>query len=187
MNIGLVGHPAVGKDIVANFIVKNYGYSHVSTSDLIREYITEHNLGIATREHMREVANNLRAKHGGGYLVELGLEKVNDKAIISGMRAVEEAAAFKKTGGVLLAVTAPLELRYTWTRGRARATDNITFEVFKEHEEVEANSKDAGKQNVYAVMALADYTISNDGTLEELYGKIEGIMKKLNITHEQSL
>ena len=175
-NIGIVGHQGVGKDMVSNYIVDHFQYQHVSTSDFIREYIAKHNLGTPTRDLMREIGNKLRAEHGGDYLVRLAFEKSPDNTVVSGMRAIEEVESFKSKGGIVIGVTAPIELRYKWTQGRGRAGDGVTLEEFKRHEMHEADSQSAKTQNINAVMSMADYVITNDGSVRHLHAKIADII-----------
>jgi hypothetical protein len=39
------------------------------------------------------------------------------------------------------------------------------------------NSSDPNKQNIAACMQLADYTFTNDGSLEELYKEIDVVLE----------
>ena len=73
----------------------------------------------------------------------------------------------------LIITAAPIELRYE--RSSKRNRDTIDFKMFKHQEDLEL-AGGANKQNIKDAMALADYTIINDGTPEELYEKIEKII-----------
>jgi len=68
-------------------------------------------------------------------------------------------------------VDADLEVRYSRIHTRGTSKDNVTLEAFKAiaiHEE-----EGGGKHNIRAVLDMADYTIMNNGTVEELCVKVD--------------
>lgn len=177
--IGLVGHPSCGKDTVADYLVEKYEFVHVSTSNLIRDYIKENNLGEPTRENMLTVGNELRRKSGPGILSTMSLAKNADRLAISGIRVIGEAETIKLAGGKIICVTAPLESRYARAQARGRVGENITLDKFKQAEDKELTNSDLNAQNVNAVIDMANFTISNEGTLEELYKKVDEVLQQV--------
>ena len=168
--IGLTGYQSSGKDTAAE-VLALHGFLHISTSDLIRKEMTS--LGIPTdRDHIREFATEKRAERGPGYLAEEACALAKEKTVISGIRNAAEVEVLRKKFGndfSLIVVDAPLETRYKWAVTRNRETDRITFEQFTEQQQKERAST---SQQVDTVIALADKTIINDGTLEELKKKV---------------
>ncbi len=179
MKLAFVGPPAVGKDAVANYIEQKFGLTHISSGDLIRNYVKEHNLGELDRKNLQTVGNKLRAEQGGDVLVRIALEKVKENLIISGLRAIDEVKTFKKNGGKIISINAPLQRRYELGKLRGRIGDTVSFEDFKKIEEEERNNTDRNGQNVDRVMAMADVEIENDGTLEDLFKKCDQVVEKL--------
>lgn len=179
MLIGLVGHPSSGKDTVAAYLVDTHGFTHVSSSDSVRFYIAEHQMGEANRDLMRAVSTTLREKHGADYLVRLALENEAPLLVVSGLRAIAEGEAIKKAGGVILACTTPIGVRYKRAKERGRVGDEITFETFKSQEEAETSNPNPEAQNVSAVITMADYTINNTGTISDLHVKVNDIISGL--------
>ena len=176
MIIGLVGHPSSGKDTVAKYLVDKYGFTHVSTSDLLREYVRKEGLGEPTRELLNKVGTFVREKNGADYLVSLGLQNNAPRIVISGIRSLSEGNKIKSSGGYIFALYAPIELRYELSRGRGRVGDG-TFEEFKTIEEKESRNTDPNAQNVEGVMALADFTADNISGLDTLYKQIDLIIE----------
>lgn len=168
--IGLTGHQSSGKDTAAEVLAER-GFLHISTSDLIRVEMRE--LGIPTdRDHIREFATKKRSERGAGYLAELASLKATEKTVISGLRNAEEVEILRKKFGAdfcLVVIDAPLETRYKWALARNRETDHITFEQFAEQQQKERAS---ASQQVDIIIAMADKTIVNDGTLEDLKKKV---------------
>jgi len=179
MKLAFVGPPAVGKDAIANYIEQKYNITHISSGDIIRDYVKSNNLGELTRENLQKVGNALRAEKGGDVLVRIAFEKAQGDLIISGLRAIGEVETFKKLGGIVISISAPLETRYEFAKVRRRISDNVTFEEFKEIEESEKTNTDENGQNVDKVVSMADYEIVNNGSLEDLFIKCDELILKL--------
>lgn len=168
--IGFTGYQSSGKDTAAEVLAEQ-GFVHISLGDLIRAEMST--LGISTdRDHIREFATKKRNERGPGYLAEQASALVKEKTVISGIRNAKEAEIFQKQFGkdfTLVVVDAPLETRYKWALARNRETDQITFAQFAGQQQKERSSI---SQQIDAVMAVADKTIVNDSTLEELKKKV---------------
>jgi dephospho-CoA kinase len=179
MKIAFVGQPAVGKDAVSEYVAKEFGLAHISSGDIVRKYVTDNNLGSLERKNLQIIANQLRAERGGGCLIDMALEKNPDNVIISGLRAVDEVKTFKKHGGIVISVTAPIEQRYFFAKMRGRIDDTVSFEDFKKIEDEERAGAGHTTQNVDQVVAMADIEIVNDGTLEQLFEKGKKVVEGL--------
>lgn len=177
MLIGVVGTFAAGKDTVAEYLVEK-GFSHYSTGDLVRAYITDNQLGGLDRDNLRKIATKLRAEKGTGILVEMALADQSRPMVISGIRNPGEVNALKKAGGTLIAVDAPIERRYAWAKARGRLDDVVTSEDFKRQEAAEETDNPAAPQ-ITAVIALADFDVANDGSLADLHQKIDTVLEHL--------
>jgi len=183
MIIGLTGTLASGKDTAADYLKKK-SFSHVSLSDLVRDECDLKGLP-KDRDTLQMVANDLRKKFGSNILAKKALEKIiktkSNKILITSIRNPAEIEELKKNDKFfLILIDAPIELRYKRLKIRKRAEDFVSFKKFKIQEKVEMSSKDESNQQLNKVFALADFKIINDGTIEELYQKIEEIFKKIN-------
>src|SRR5581483_2226623 len=177
--LGVTGYPASGKDTLSNYLVDHYEFSHLSTSDIVRTYIKENNLGEMTRPLVRETATQLRQKFGGDYLMKEALKDPHPRLIISGIRSLGEAETLKKAGGKLIALDVPIEQRYQWAAKRKRASDQISFEQFRAKQEDEEKNQNINDCNVNAVLAMADYSLSDYKDFEDFYQKIDQLMSKI--------
>lgn len=181
MVIGITGTDGAGKGAVVDYLVNKKGYKHYSSRALITAEIEARGLN-STREIMREVANDMRKQYGLDVIVTTALKKAADEdaIVIESIRAVAEAEALKAAGGVLLAVDADQQLRYERITGRQSASDKVTFTEFVAHEELEMNDPDPNGMQKAAVIKMADYTIMNDTSLEELHDNIEQFLKQFH-------
>ncbi len=176
MKIAFVGPPAVGKDAASNYIEQKYNLTHISSGDIVRKYVTDNNLGALDRKNLQEVATKLRTEKGGDILIKIAMEKNKDNVILSGLRAIDEVETFKKLGGLVVSIVAPLEKRYDMARLRGRIDDKVSLEDFKKIESEEKSNTNRNSQNVDKVVEMADLEIINDGTLEDLYKKCDELI-----------
>ncbi|MDR0957505.1 MAG: AAA family ATPase, partial [Candidatus Nomurabacteria bacterium] len=86
--IGLGGTFASGKDSLANFLVEKFGFTNVSTGDMVRVAARER-YGDIERPTLKKVGAELRNELGAGALVLRGLQEPRP-LIISGIRAIGE-------------------------------------------------------------------------------------------------
>jgi dephospho-CoA kinase len=88
--------------------------------------------------------------------------------VVESVRVPGEVEELKKAGGILLSVDADIEKRYERIVARKSETDQVSFEEFRENEEREMNSSDPDKQNITAVMRMADIHLENNGSIDDL-------------------
>ncbi|MEW5901888.1 MAG: AAA family ATPase [Acidobacteriota bacterium] len=168
--IGLTGTNSAGKGEVAAYLGKK-GYAYFSLSDLIREELRKTGKK-ATRDNLIAAGNALRRRYGPDILARRVMKKVKGKAVIDSIRNTREAAFLRKQKGfVLVAVNAPVELRYERAKKRGRPESAGSLEEFIAKEKVEMAAGADGQQ-LRRCLALADVTLMNDGTLAELHRQI---------------
>ena len=184
MLIGVTGTDGSGKGMVVEYLLKHKGFVHYSARELITTEIGKRGLS-KSRENTRIVANDMRRQHGNDVIVATALKKIKEQgvtdAVVESIRALAEAKTLKENGGILLAVDANQTLRYQRVVARGSETDHITFEEFKAQEMLEMNDPDPHGMQKAKVMELADATILNEGSLEELHRDIEQFLQKYGI------
>ncbi len=177
--IGVTGHPASGKDTVADYLVSK-GFNKVSGGDILREEMIK--LGIPTdRSHLHEFVAGMRQKYGNGYLSDETIKRIKGDTVISGIRNLEEVKIFREklvSNFKLIAVEAPQEVRYRWARERGRIGDDISLEKFKKEEDQE-KANDSGSHEVDLVIGQADFKIVNETTKEDLFANVDKILLQI--------
>jgi dephospho-CoA kinase len=172
--IGLTGPNGAGKGEAAE-ILKAQGYDDFSLSDVIRDKLQEEGKA-ASRDNMIEKGNALRRQFGPDILARLIMDRVRGKAVIDSIRNASEVEYLRARGGfVLIAVDAPVETRFERVRARGRDESAQTLEQFV-RKEAEEKGGDAGAQQLDKVMAMADITLINDGSLDDLRRKLEELL-----------
>lgn len=178
MIIGLTGKNAAGKGEVAEFL-KDKSFYYYSLSDAIRDELDIKKVPI-TRDTLIATGNELRETFGADILARRTLEKLdpNRNYIVDSIRNPVEVDALRKSGRfVLLNIDAPADIRFERIKARKRENDPQTLEEFQDKERAEGRNMAVHKQSIEDCQALADYTIINDGSLEELHARVAEIVK----------
>lgn len=175
--IGLSGTFASGKDTLARQLEADFGYTHVSTADIVRRVAMEER-GSIERPVLFEVASKHRREDGAGYFAQLALQHVRP-LIVSGIRSLGEVKAVREAGGVMVFVDAPLEVRYKRMLARQRDAEvELTLEQFRANEEKEMYGGPTDADfNLRQIKMDADVIIENsvtpEGFLAEAYMKLK--------------
>ncbi len=177
MIIGLTGSLGAGKGVVSDFL-KEKGFVYLSLSDELREIAKELKIEI-TRKNLQDLGNILREEKGAGILAEVVFKKIKNqeykKAIIDGIRNPSEIEVLRKLKDFfLISIDAPQEIRFQRLTERNRESDPKTWEDFLR---VDDRDKGIGEsqtgQAVGKCMQLADFTLINSDTLENIKEKVK--------------
>jgi len=172
--IGLTGTNGSGKGEAAAYLQKK-GYAYFSLSDVIRDALRKEGKE-DTRDNLIEKGNELRNKYGPDILARMAMEKVEGKAVIDSIRNPSEVEYLRREKEfILLAIDAPVELRYERVKQRGRQESVTTLEEFIKKEKEEMTDSEKGQQ-LHSCMKMADFMIMNDGALEDLHLKLEEIV-----------
>jgi dephospho-CoA kinase len=169
--IGLTGTNGAGKGEVAAYLMKK-GYAYLSLSDEIRDALRRKGEEI-TRDSLIATGNALRRRHGADVLARRVMEKIKGPTVIDSIRNLREVAFLRRQRGfILVAVDAPVELRFERARKRGRLESASSLEEFAAKEKEEMAGGASGQQ-LARCLEMADVTIRNDGSLRALHRRIE--------------
>ena len=179
MLIGLTGPNGCGKGEVVSYL-KGKNFDTHSLSDIIRDEVRSRG-DEPSRENLIQTGNELRQQFGFAVLAQRVLAKIEDGAntVIDSIRNPAEVEALRAGGHFrLVLINAAPDIRFQRIRSRKRESDPLTYEEFLEFEEREAIG-DAHAQNLQKVEALADHSIQNDSTLEDLHSATNELLLQL--------
>ncbi len=166
MIIGITGTHGSGKDTLAEYLASDYGFANFSTSDEIRYEATARGLSTA-RPILHVISTELRTNLGRGVLAHRALERAKQSGkpncAITAIRNVAEIETLNNETDkfLMLAVDAPVDLRYERTHGRARPGDVISKKDFIAEEERELANPDPNGQRIMECVAMSDKTFLN--------------------------
>jgi len=164
--------PGSGKGVLAK-LFQEINVKVITMSDILREkYYKEAKEG----ERLMDFAIRMRKLYGKGVVAKMSIEKIQNEKIVvfDGVRNWEEIEEFKKLGDVIIiAVHSPPKVRYERLLKRARKDDTLTVEglIKRDWEELE--------MGIGNVIALADYVLVNDTTVEEFKNKAKELINRL--------
>ncbi len=183
MIIGLTGTLSSGKGVVSDFLGEK-GFVYLSLSNELRELAQKERITI-TRKNLQDLGNEYREKYGVGFLAEQINKRIKREelknVVVDGIRNPGEVSVLKKYKDFfLVSVDAPKEVRFKRMVERDRESDPKTWEGF-----ILVDNRDLGigeietGQAVEKCMGFSDYTLINDGNLEEIKSKIEDLYEKI--------
>ena len=187
MILGFTGTFAAGKGTVIGILESDYKAKSYSLSDEVRAECKKRGLS-NERKNLIFVGNDMRSRHGGGYFAKVVAEYVKEDhpdwkkrvICIDSIRAPEEVDELRKQFGdefKLVAVDAPVEIRYERSKTRGRAKEQLlSFEEFVQSERKE-QSKAQNEASIWRTMEKADIRIINDGNMPELKKKISELIR----------
>lgn len=178
--VGLTGQLAAGKGVMSDILIKEFGFTHYSLSDRVREIAVSQERGskngLTGRESLQNVGNETRAWFGGDALAKLTAGHVlvdlisgKNRIIFDSIRNPDEVLFLKEIPQFkLIAVAAFREKRFRNILARDRSTDPKTWDAF-----CCCDDRDQGigenilGQNVGKCIEMADFKLFNDGTKED--------------------
>jgi dephospho-CoA kinase len=175
--IATVGPIGSGKDTVIEYVSKSYGIPMISIGSIVADVArhegiepTRNNLHIITERFIRLHGPRFFSKEvfrrasicNGRYLAIAGLRYPRDVAVLKRL--------FRKLTVVYVRTSKP-EVRFERLKRRMEPRDPKTFQEFAAQDEKEIKMFDLEK-----TLQMSDFVVENDGTLEELYQKIDALI-----------
>jgi dephospho-CoA kinase len=176
--IGLTGLISSGKGAVVEYLVKKHGASSYRYSTILRD-ILDRVYREQSRKNMTILSDWLRKNFGQDILSNVlakDIKKDKNKLIVfDGIRRLPELKIFKKIPGfILISVVSDEKIRYRRliARNENAGDSKKTFKQFlSDHQGV-------SDYEIPKVMKLADFEISNNGRLNDLFKQIDQIVIK---------
>jgi len=178
--IGLVGSLASGKETIKKYLAEKYQAKDCRFSSILRDILARLTIP-NSRENLQKISTVLRANFGEDLLASAIANDASkldaDIVVIDGVRRFTDIEHLKDLPNfILIKIDADPKLRYERMKLRNEniGDDKKTFEEFIKDHEAEADKQ------IPEVMKSAKYEIINDGTFEELYKKIEEMVKSFS-------
>jgi len=176
--IAVVGMTGAGKSEVAK-VFEEQGFKKVRFGDITDEELNNRGLE-PSEENERRIREELRKKHGMAAYARLSLARIDDSlrssnVVIDGLYSWEEYTLLKDRYGArlkVLAVCCSPATRHARLGHRAKRPLTLEEAASRDRSEIENINKGGP-------VAMADFTIINEGSPEELKRETERILSAL--------
>lgn len=173
MIIVLTGEKLAGKGTTADFLVKHYTAQTFRFSQPLSDIAQRLHLE-NSRANLVKLGTTLREHFGDDILAKILLQDILASTaplkIIDGMRYLSEYELLKDLPDFhLIYVTASVAVRYARMQGRNEKSDEASM---LETEFVQ-REQDVTERQIPKLGQLAEVTINNAGTIQELYSKVD--------------
>lgn len=178
--LALVGMPGAGKTLCAKHLEQRnffqFRFGSIVTDEVLRRGLP------LTPEHERMVREEFRAQDGMDAIARRALPRLqaalqqHDCIVIDGLYSQSEYRTLRQALGntiILVAIVAERRLRYE--RLAQRLERPLTFEEAEERDMREIEHIEKG-----GPIALADYTLLNDGEPSALLARLDALLERLN-------
>jgi len=177
--IGIAGEIASGKDTVSRYYEKKYGASMYRFSDILRDILKRLHLE-ENRKNLAEASRMLRMTFGEDIFARSIAEEIekdpNTLIVIDGVRRNSDVKSIQNLlGFTLLFIAADPKRRHERMVERNQNADDTskTFEEFLRDGELESETE------IRMLAREADFTIDNNGTIDDLYVHADVFLAKL--------
>lgn len=194
--IGLVSTLGAGRTTAVKHFQERHGFEVFSLAEVIKAEANKRGLAI-DRDYLQELGTRLRETHGNGFLADTllrsqrWLTNKNPFVIADGFKNIAEVEEFKKRQRhfYLLAIDAPLEVRWKRIEKLRRIGDPQTLEDFSKLDEIDRGQLFEGDiqsgQMVDRVLKEADFRIMNN-KYEDFLLDLEHVLQKILYPTRQS-
>lgn len=187
---GVVGQIAAGKEMFAEYLIKNYGFTTFSLSTVIHKELDKRGINEFTRKTLQDVGDELRREFGDDVLAKRTIEILKEEprsVVITGIRNPAEIAFFKKIKGFLLvSINAKRKIRFKRVLIRNKPWDPKNWKEFYKIDRRDYGiGQNQSGQQVGKCLNMADYVLSNNKDLGSLYKQIEKILKKIKFKNHK--
>jgi dephospho-CoA kinase len=185
--VAIVGMCGSGKSVLADALVEK-GYGFLRFGQITLDEVKRR--GVEPTEALeREIREGFRKEHGMAAFAILNIPKFDvlleqGHVVGDGLYSWDEYKVLKDRYGenlIVVAIYAPPETRYSRLEMRSSGTNDTDLRN-RGFTQEEAKSRDHAEIENLAKggpIAMADYTIVNDGTLEQYQEKIKTLIEEL--------
>lgn len=174
--LGFTGLMACGKGTAAQYYKEKYGAPTFRFSTSMRDLLDRLYLP-QSRENMSTISRITREAFGQDLYAKVMAGDVgkadHDIVVVEGIRRMDDVKELKKLENFkLVAIEVDMKTRYDRLKIRGENSDDNskTWEQFQADHELET------EKTIPPVMAKADVTIDNNGSLEDFYKQLEELV-----------
>ncbi len=176
--IAVVGMPGSGKTEVTMFF-ESHEFKRIYFGGIIVDHVTAEGREV-NEDNERYMREHLREVYGMEAMAKLSKPKIdeflkNGNVVIDGLYSMEEYLFLKENyGDKLIIINIHAQQKIRIERLTKRKERPLISDVVKERDVAQIQNLHTG-----GPIALADYVIINESSLEDLYRDLDKLMKKI--------
>lgn len=177
--IAIVGKIGVGKDEAAKYLSTKLNWPIFQISSPLKDEVKKRGLEL-NRENIQKIGVEFAQKYGDDHIARLALKSSKENLVVSGPRQLGQIDYFKKNSQfIMINITASDNLRFNRVKKRNSVSEAETLEDFIK-DEIEKDSS-GPVQRVEDCIKMADYTVHNESSLEQLFKNLDKVIEKEGI------
>ncbi len=174
--IAIIGTIGAGKDTAGDYLAKQLGIPSYQISAPLKEICLQSGLE-PTRENLIALGTRLAKERGDGYLARYIIERMPERAIITGIRQLGQIEELRSHANLtIIAIDASPALRFERIKKNGKIGEASSLDEFVARELAENSPPNA--QRLFECMELSDTHLQNEGDLDELYAQLNLIISK---------
>ena len=167
--IAFTGLAQSGKDTAAKYVSQKYGFAWFDFSrDALEGELRKRSRPV-TKDNMSALGDELRAKYGPDALAQTLVAKIRKSRakniVVSGVRSPQEAEYLKKNAEKFILVRIVAD-----PKKRVARSGNAGI--------ISRDERDISNKGLSQVLEMADIKVENNGTVDELYRKIDDVITR---------
>ena len=176
--IGLVGETGSGKDTVAHYLKRRYDVQLLRFSLPLKKTLDLF-FNKSSKKDQAWLYSTFKERFGEDVLhqgVRRYVEQHDGLMCVNGMRMTKDFDFIKSfENSYIIYVTAEQELR--WKRVTSRGEKSDDRQSLDDFKDFEANTET--EKGIPEIGAKADFTVKNDGTMDDLLWQVDDAMKEI--------
>jgi dephospho-CoA kinase len=185
----VVGMAGSGKSAVSEYLKLKRKFGYVRFGQIVLDKVKK--LGKKPSESLeRKIREELRAEHGMAAMAKLNAPKIDllikkSDVIADSIYSWEEYLFLKEKftdNLIIIAVYSPPKLRYSRLENRAQnhgLDPDLRFRSFSQAESKARDYAEIENLQKAGPIVMADYTLINNGTIDNLYSQLDNVIKKI--------
>ena len=181
--------PGAGKSEVADYMRSKRDFGYFRFGQIVLDRVKESGQAGSEKQE-REIRENIRAEYGMAAMAILNLPKMQEllesnDVIGDGLYSWEEYLFLKEKFGdnlAIVAICAPPKVRYARLVGRAdrhQGDASLRYRSFTKEEVVERDHAEIENSHKAGPIAMADYIVINNCSIEELYTQVDDALTRI--------
>lgn len=174
--IGIIGTIGSGKDTVADYISRKLNIPAFEVSQPLKDLAKERGIE-PFRENLIKLGTEVSKERGPSFFIDTLANKTSENLIIITGARIPAVVEYMRGNYdlILLSITAETEIRFKRSIDRNKLGEATTLTEFINREQKENSAPN--EQRLFDCLTLADYSIENNGNMEELKGKVDEFLK----------